>query len=1496
MAAKRKKRLKKAWLWLRIRNVRLKRWWFRHDRRSPVTWRLGNGALALLMLVAVVIPVLQQLAASRSYLLSADTLKLIGATDPKLAKQLTYDGSTATYQFNKGAIKSDDADPLKNLQSQVGTADGQGKNKSLYALDVPQSISKGVTYHDINSGLSFSMVPEFSARSGQEVQGHLVFPLGDSTQAIYTLKNNGLKEDIVVQKATSDTMSFRYHLNLPKTLAIKPIPNSGGAIGVYSADPALFGNISFGTDADRALVEKAREKGDKTQLVFGIPSPVIRDTGGNNVGSARFELNGDELSVVATGLSDIHAPVTIDPSVVVTSTSDFQTGNVDDNIDFSSSGQITRGGLTGGSISAGWSAGGTSFTTARYGAASVAYNGYLYVIGGCGQITSLTACTAAHYLSDIQYTALNTSTGAFSGSWASAGSSLGAGAYGLSAVAYNGYLYVTGGYNGTTYNNAVQSIPINTSTGAITGSWNASAGSFTNGRYLGAAAVYNDYLYILGGYNGTTYYNDVQYGVLNADGTVGSIHYTHSSTDDSTSFVSGFTTGRFGLSAVAYNGYLYVVGGCSAGTCTTYKSDTQYAPLNANGTVGSWNTGTSFTTARFGQAVDVYNGYMYLAGGNSGSYQTDSQFAQVNANGSLGTWATANSSNNLSADAEASTAAYNGYIYVVGGSVSGTLAATSQFAAINAAAKINAYATSGNTLAGTAVTQAASIAYRGHIYYMGGNTGAADVIATQYATIASDGTIGSWTTSNNLLDPNQVSGGAVGVASSGVAAWNGYLYIVGGLSTGGAASSIVQYSLINTSTGALGTWTHATHDFPVTTGNHDTITYNGYLYARGNGGGGANTVLHYALICTGSNNGVGGCNSTAGNVGTWNTTTNSLITSRTNDKMVAYNGYLYIAGGTTSGTTSTAVVEYALICDGVTTAGGCSGLSAGDLGTMNSATAMGTARDGFGLVPVNGYLCALGGETNNSAISTTECGPILSTGSVGTWSSNTSFAQTYQKAGFSSYNGMVYAAGGSFNGSRTTNVLQAAFNNGGSGDTSSWTTNGTNITGAYSSGWQDGQLFASGGYLYAIGGDNGATDTANTYSAPINADGSVGSWSAQATMSSRRHGFALSVYNGYVYVYGGTANTTELNTYEYASIGTGGTLGSWSSDTSMGAGVSTRTNVSGAVYNGYLYILGGTHSGTALTDVYYVAINSDGTLATWTSTTGFATARSSAGAMAYAGYLYILGGQDNSSNYLQDVQVTALNSNGTVAGWTTTTWLARPQAQMRVVAANGFIYAVAGATTSGTALATIDYTPILAGGELGAWQQANGGSFSTARTIPGVTLSNGTLYLAGGLASGSAQSDIQYTTMKSIALTGHYSRLIDLGSSTNVTGLSYSNGAGNSFVAGSVSYRAAGSNAIFGSATPASTISGAGGCAGNLANTRYLLVSITVDDSIGAGTGGFFPDYDGVSNGTGTSNVDASVGVFTVNYNATHPTPNIRLRGGKSLQAGVLSPLDTCGA
>ena len=100
----------------------------------------------------------------------------------------------------------------------------------------------------------------------------------------------------------------------------------------------------------------------------------------------------------------------------------------------------------------------------------------------------------------------------------------------------------------------------------------------------------------------------------------------------------------------------------------------------------------------------------------------------------------------------------------------------------------------------------------------------------------------------------------------------GYVYQFGGYTS--AYVSTVEYAPIN-SNGSLGTWVYANSMAnPVElTGS---VAYNGYMYVLGgkNSGGAAINNTYYALICTGNNNGVSGCSSTAGSLGTWTSATN----------------------------------------------------------------------------------------------------------------------------------------------------------------------------------------------------------------------------------------------------------------------------------------------------------------------------------------------------------------------------------------------------------------------------------------------------------------------------------------------------------------------------------------------------------------------------------------------------------------------------------------------
>jgi hypothetical protein len=82
-------------------------------------------------------------------------------------------------------------------------------------------------------------------------------------------------------------------------------------------------------------------------------------------------------------------------------------------------------------------------------------------------------------------------------------------------------------------------------------------------------------------------------------------------------------------------------------------------------------------------------------------------------------------------------------------------------------------------------------------------------------------------------------------------------------------------------------------------------------------------------------------------------------------------------------------------------------------------------------------------------------------------------------------------------------------------------------------------------------------------------------------------------------------------------------------------------------------------------------------------------------------------------------------------------------------------------------------------------------------------------------------------------------------------------------------------------AATAATPSGA--CLAGGAFGRYILVTVTMDDS----QYGVFLDSNGANN--------ANIQDLTVNYSPTHPQPTIRLRHNQTLQAGSLSKLDTCG-
>jgi hypothetical protein len=109
------------------------------------------------------------------------------------------------------------------------------------------------------------------------------------------------------------------------------------------------------------------------------------------------------------------------------------------------------------------------------------------------------------------------------------------------------------------------------------------------------------------GATGVSECNDVQYTSIGANATLGGFSGT-----------SSFSSPRTNFSAMAENGYVYIVSGSTFAVDAIY-SDIQSAQINSGGTLGSFsNAGTlGFGRVNFGLAP--YNGRMYIVGGGDGA-------------------------------------------------------------------------------------------------------------------------------------------------------------------------------------------------------------------------------------------------------------------------------------------------------------------------------------------------------------------------------------------------------------------------------------------------------------------------------------------------------------------------------------------------------------------------------------------------------------------------------------------------------------------------------------------------------------------------------------------------------------------------------------------------------------------------------------------------------------------------------------------------------------
>ena len=282
------------------------------------------------------------------------------------------------------------------------------------------------------------------------------------------------------------------------------------------------------------------------------------------------------------------------------------------------------------------------------------------------------------------------------------------------------YVYMVGGFNNTSYVNTVYVATIQS--GGITG-WTA-LNALPTALRDPAVVIGTNTIYVIGGKNDTQVFNTIYYAAINTDGTIGAWQ---------TSSVT-LPVNLWGHTATYMMGAIYVIGGSSSLTENTALNTVYYAKVNALNTLSAFVSGTSLPTACNRHSALTYNSKLYVLGGynNSGTKVNTVYIATPGLDGSTGAWSTG--TNLPVAISNHSSVVTNGLITVMAGAVGATLSNTVYFA--NADAVSLAWSTSANVLYDY-TKDGSAFSGNGQLYYAGGaNLSGTPIFNCRYANLA----------------------------------------------------------------------------------------------------------------------------------------------------------------------------------------------------------------------------------------------------------------------------------------------------------------------------------------------------------------------------------------------------------------------------------------------------------------------------------------------------------------------------------------------------------------------------------------------------------------------------------------------------------------------------------------------------------------------------------------------------------------------------------------
>ena len=935
----------------------------------------------------------------------------------------------------------------------------------------------------------------------------------------------------------------------------------------------------------------------------------------------------------------------------------------------------------------------------------------VYLLGG--YINNTTA-TANIYVADIN------ADGTI-GAWGNGPAMPTATAY-SHAFINNNRLYVVGGYNGSALNGLWS---VNIKEDGSLGTWVTEA-NLPVSYYSGSVVTIKNRVFLVGGYQNTAASSTIWSAALNSDGSIGTW-----------SFYSSLPV-TAGLSQVVVTrNVIYLIGGTMN---NSHSSSIYRAPINSDGSIGSWQLQGWTLPAVYNYGnVTVIKGHVYFIGGMgagsawngtvfmgnitgglndysafysmseeqnfmvAGSGKPWQQQYQINTTqtGDITGWITDSSALPVGLSNSNIVVTKNN-VYLIGGQLTaGTIVNTVYNAPINSDGTLGAWVTGTNFPVNIYLSHTAVIGNK--VYVLGGCTNGTSGTSNVYmANINADGTIGTWT---------QVLSLASVAYQSQVIVTRNKIYLLGGRLNDTTYTSIVQYASVYPD-GTIGSWSTGTA-LPVSLGVSQVAVTKNRVYLLG-GYTGVGTLT--ANIYTATVN-------SDGSLGSWSTS-GTLPTTLGGSQVVVMKNTIYLlGGGASSGVPNSNVYRASVNSDGV-------------IGTWVASTSLPGNVYASQVIVTNNRLYLVGGHNGSASISSIYSAPILEgsndyssyyaednvnycyPGSGKPWQQQYQFnlTQTADITGWSTGTALPVGTGYSaafvtknyayyIEGAQLTNVIWRAPING-DGSLGTW----TSMTSVLPVATGAGQAIVTKNRVYFIGGYvAGGSSVTSVYTSVINSDGTIGVWTTAGSLPIGTSYSTCFMTKSRIYLVGGVNGTnTYVSTVQSAQINADGTLGGWGTVTAFPI---TIGNAQAVVTKNRVYIVGGNSGTTFYNTIYSAGITPDGQIGGWVSAGTIPTAVACSQAIVVKNKIYLLAGYVGNTSITNAVWVATINADGTLGTWSSGTALPGNLGYSQAIVTNSRIYLLGGLVATNT-VGSVVYTASFTGG-LNDYSTYYDGSIST---------------------------------------------------------------------------------------------------------------------------------------------------------------------------------------